>query len=99
MIKDLRLSTIENTEEYDLSDGVFARFESDNGTIELHLSDLEQHWQYANVKDVKDIHVQTDGKYVYAEFTTSSGQHAAFTVWAEDGKLVHIVKRENGTES
>ena len=99
MISNLKLSTVESSKQMDLSSGVFARFDADNGVIELSLSDLEEYWQYANDDEIESISVSTNGKYVIAEFSVASGQGGVVTVWDEDGRLVHISNGEYGIAS
>ncbi len=91
MVKNLKLSMMEDSKQFDLSKGIFATYENENGLQELKLETILPYWEYATEDELESISIGTNGTNIKAEFTCASGQGGVIAFFrGEDGKLIHI---------
>ena len=98
MIKKITIPVDKSGWGYDLSDGIFARVQTDEGIVNLRVDVVNKYWDYVN-EDVEGISAWTNGKNVIVEFSVASGQGGAVTVWNEKGEMLHISNAEFGVAS
>ena len=99
MVRKIRIPDSKDGWGYDLDDGVFARIDTDDGTVELHADEINKYWPYVNSDDIEGISAWTNGKYVIVEFSVASGQGGIVAIWNEKFELVHLSNAEFGITS
>ncbi len=90
MIENLKIKTAPGSNDFDISDGIFATYQYDGISHELKIADVSEYWEYANEEELFRIEISEDGTYIRAIFRVKTGW-CIIAFWdAKTGNLIHI---------